>query len=962
MADPITPPPGFVPIGDNTPPEGSTSGVAPPPPPPPGFVPLAAPGMLESFGRGLTEGASFGFDDKLGMDKERRAASHRANPWTHFMGELVGSAVPMIGAALLPTGGTQVAAGSRAAQLASKGYNLARGALVPGEINTAAQAVGQGAKLGAVYGGLSGAGHADVAPTDSWSDALAERAKGAASGTATGTLFGGALGAAGHGLYRAGQAIGGMRALAAEETAGQGHGSLKVATRKLEEDRITPQQLIDQITSEFPSHTDVAQGGLAKRFWGDATGKHQPITSEHVEETVRRAMMGETADDISAALRAANGGVGPGEQAVQTLLDELAARHLGPLNLLDRAALARPGAGQNTQMTMRAAAATPGEHVSIAREALNERQSGALTRMHDVFNRLIGTTDADAAIAAHSDKMAQAATRGYGAAKAEERPFDLMPIIQKYQADYGGKRGPIPEAVQKAIDAITVKEPTTKGVSALGRTEAAELPLAERENLMQMWRYAHQPIAEPQSLSQWVVSYGGLKDKGGDVANIFGGMAPRGMIRKSGGQNLDDTALRAWEDGFFPDLNRRPTINEFLELLERDVRGDKVVRPEHYDAMQAISDKYQMLRDLSDVGVTARTLPEAMQQMGFGGQGKPGFTPRPPQTLQEFIDARQNIKALKEAAPPGGAVARKLNEIYNELSQAVADTNPKWKIANDVYREGAAATESLKAGEHLAMALNSGTRERLALFDQATKDVKRAKTALDAANKAVRAAEKRQKTPTPEQIAAVDHAEAMMDASTARIDLFKVGLVRKLSDTMHNKGSETHSMVAELGRPAAKKILTEVLGPDDAKQFFKVVDAEKAMLKTYQSQFGSQTTPLAEGIKELNWAPRFEASMLNPLTWGHPLMRLAQEYAARSINAKRNTDLMNLYTNTRPVDQLQALRQMQTLHAARSKMGERIGRPVVGSSGAIPNAIDHLVTADQAPARPAQQTLRPYKP
>lgn len=115
-----------------------------------------APGLWESFGRGAAEGATLGFDDKLGLDKERREASKRANPWTHFLGEAAGSVVPMVAATLLPTGASQAAAAGRGAQLLTKGAGLVRGALVPGEIASVGQAIGQGTKLGAVYGGLTG--------------------------------------------------------------------------------------------------------------------------------------------------------------------------------------------------------------------------------------------------------------------------------------------------------------------------------------------------------------------------------------------------------------------------------------------------------------------------------------------------------------------------------------------------------------------------------------------------------------------------------------------------------------------------------------------------------------------------------------------------------------------------------------------------------------------------------------
>ena len=153
-------------------------------------------GLLESFGRGAVEGATFGFDDKLGMDKEKREASRKANPWTHFMGEMAGTVVPMVG-----SGG--VGAAVKGPSLLARGARGAASLMTPAtEIRNVGQSVVQGAKLGSVYGGLSGAGHADVKEDDTLGEALGKRAIGAGIGATTGAALGAPLGAATHGASR----------------------------------------------------------------------------------------------------------------------------------------------------------------------------------------------------------------------------------------------------------------------------------------------------------------------------------------------------------------------------------------------------------------------------------------------------------------------------------------------------------------------------------------------------------------------------------------------------------------------------------------------------------------------------------------------------------------------------------------------------------------------------------------
>jgi hypothetical protein len=168
------------------------------------FAKYAAPSVLESIGRGGLEGATFGWESELGLaDQARQEASRRANPWSHFAGEMIGGFAPMGIAAVLPGG--QVATAGRLAQMGYRASNLARGALLPGDISTLGRAAAQGAKLGAVYGTASGAGHTDVSPNAGTIQALAERGLGGLRGGIVGTVIGAPTGGA---LYGGSRLIG----------------------------------------------------------------------------------------------------------------------------------------------------------------------------------------------------------------------------------------------------------------------------------------------------------------------------------------------------------------------------------------------------------------------------------------------------------------------------------------------------------------------------------------------------------------------------------------------------------------------------------------------------------------------------------------------------------------------------------------------------------------------------------
>lgn len=630
-----------------------------------------------------------------------------------------------------------------------------------------------------------------------------DRAGGATKGAIVGGVLGAPLGAASHGIYRGAQNVGNLFAGAKAETAEAGKGALVTATRQLEHDRVTPQQIIDNILNEFPSASDTAKGGMARRFWGNATGQdRQPITRDQVEQMVSLAAQGKTPAEISTALSPGGKGTGPGETAVKTLMAELEERHLRPLNLVDRVSMVRPGAGDNTQMSMRAAAATPGEHVGIAREALLDRQLGANGRFQNLLERTLGSSDLDAVRQKAIDDLQSAGSRAYYDAFTNEKPFNLEPIFSRWEAQFDRMRGLIPDTVRARLKAM-------------------------------MWE-------------------------------------------------------------------------------EKDAAG-------------------QIIRT-------------------------------PPQNLQSFMYAREGLRDMINDLPQGNNLRRNLSRLYDEMTAEVASTNPAWKAANDIWRDGMAAQEALEAGSKMSTRLNDATRENLAVFTKAQKDAAAAEKELQKAYKAILGPRSR-KAPdaqqlaaaTPEQRAAVEQAQARLDAAGARQRLFKDGMMRPLVDSLMNQG-ETHDLSRRFLTPGAQKIFRTVLG-DDAEQVINVIRAEAAMKRTHQSQFGSQTTPLAEKIKEQTWAPRFEASLTNPMTWPNLAVQLAHEYAARTINARRNTDLMKVYTETDPLKQLEILRAMQALHTARSNAGNTFGKSALGAETSAAQAkIGDKRSDETAPLIPA------YKP
>ncbi len=97
-----------------------------------------------------------------------------------------------------------------------------------------------------------------------------------------------------------------------------------------------------------------------------------------------------------------------------------------------------------------------------------------------------------------------------------------------------------------------------------------------------------------QSLLEYVSRFGGIEDKGGDIASMggerwhVGKPGKKKLIREtaakgqgnmlgpsvSTGFGIDDYALRAWEAGYFPTHADRPTVQDFLDAVDAELRGD----------------------------------------------------------------------------------------------------------------------------------------------------------------------------------------------------------------------------------------------------------------------------------------------------------------------------------------------------------------------------------------------------
>ena len=110
---------------------------------------------------------------------------------------------------------------------------------------------------------------------------------------------------------------------------------------------------------------------------------------------------------------------------------------------------------------------------------------------------------------------------------------------------------------------------------------------------------------EPQSLTDFLVGAGGLREESGELATMgINSRARPGLVNNKGGMQFDDAAEAAWEAGYFPELPERPSVREFLDVLSDDFNRRAV----RYDPAQEEEARLYDLLRATDEAVNQRGL------------------------------------------------------------------------------------------------------------------------------------------------------------------------------------------------------------------------------------------------------------------------------------------------------------------------------------------------------------------
>ncbi|MBQ8465288.1 MAG: hypothetical protein IJ545_04685 [Alphaproteobacteria bacterium] len=103
-----------------------------------------------------------------------------------------------------------------------------------------------------------------------------------------------------------------------------------------------------------------------------------------------------------------------------------------------------------------------------------------------------------------------------------------------------------------------------------------------------------------KSLLAFLKGRGGLKDVGGELKAMDADKQYIGLINNKGGNSLDDEALAAWENGYFPNTEERPSINDLLDAIQDELFGNKHYQYQEGENM-TIVDYVDSLREQFDM-------------------------------------------------------------------------------------------------------------------------------------------------------------------------------------------------------------------------------------------------------------------------------------------------------------------------------------------------------------------------
>jgi hypothetical protein len=400
----------------------------------------------------------------------------------------------------------------------------------------------------------------------------------------------------------------------------------------------------------------------------------------------------------------------------------------------------------------------------------------------------------------------EAARRAEGIQGGRVMYVDVPPSQQGALRNLSGDNFGVPDAVAQTAKPFR---------SGQGR------PTRDTEDvnaIIDMWTFtnAQRQQPKPETLTSFLARNRGVVDDGGDLAKIEDKATRPGLQRRDTrgpadqenmfgrpeiDNDLDSAAQRAWEAGFFPEHQTRPTKQDLLDALDDEARGNVRYRPEDEEAAAAFRDAHDMENMLADEGIVgARSwTPEKIREH-LNDASLPGAQGKLPPTLEywdlvkrkldeQINDAVKNKEASK---------VRDLTVIRDKLVARLDAAVPTYQEARGVAETFFKANNALEAGEKfVTMSLRGGDENTI-------------QQALDKMTKRER-------------------------------DLFAEGFASKYVDLLNSTADRTNLLNQIATSAAARRRIEMALGPGGARDVELFVRGEN-ILDNIRKGMGNSTT------------------------------------------------------------------------------------------------------------------------
>lgn len=325
----------------------------------------------------------------------------------------------------------------------------------------------------------------------------------------------------------------------------------------------------------------------------------------------------------------------------------------------------------------------------------------------------------------------------------------------------------------------------------------------------------------PTDLVGWLRRNGGIQDQGGDLSHMGLNNAPRrgmdhvgqehrfGPLVADSGMNLDDAAVRAWEAGYFPELNDRPSVNEFLDAVRSTHEG----RARNFlpdDAAQL--DRFNAVTD--DRNAAQQTRFETGKAPSIDNSTDAG--PREFAPMSAYGETEKNLPTWQT-----------LDYIKRGMDDVVETYRDKTTGRLNLDTEGRAINSTLREF------IDKIDGENLAYADARHQYAGPAKMAT-ALNKGSKIGNKDAETIWAET----------RDLSPAELEQYRLGARSALSKLVEGKTDGSDKVNALINTPRKREVLGHLFGGNEGlDRFIATLGQEGELAKTYQRVNTGSNTP-----------------------------------------------------------------------------------------------------------------------